>query len=149
MQPIPRPFFLCFETVLQNRLSREDLMQVMDESMWEYVSLHQGDPSGKAGNPGAAVRIGAICLSFYRLMAKAGYLPEEAHAAIAHACGIFAGRFDQVANGETCSIAGYFQAKNATALCDAAFCGRCSRNETGSGAGDLLRMGFSAQPETR
>ncbi len=82
MQPIPRPFFLSFESVLQDRLSPENLMQVRDETMWEYVSLHLRDPSGRINRPGSTIRIGAICISFYRLMAKAGYLPDEAHSAI-------------------------------------------------------------------
>jgi hypothetical protein len=139
MQPIPRPFFLAFERVLQNRLSREDLMQAMDESMWEFVSLHLRDPAGRNDKPDSLVRIGAICIHFYRLMSKAGYRPEEAYAEISQACIDFEGKMRPEADPAKCSIADYFLAKNEPALCEAAFCNRCDRRETGCTVMERLR----------
>lgn len=130
MQPKPRPFFLSFESTLQDKLPRWVLTQAMEESMWEYDSMHLWDPAGRSKKPGSLIRIGSICLSFFRLMTKSGYLPAEASAEINQACQSFEGPLEPSPRPEDCSVAGYFLAKNAAELCEAAFCSRCIQKDT-------------------
>ena len=71
-----KPFFHALETVLKNRLPRDEFAQVMEESLWEYES-GAGSPEeieARAAN----VRLASICLSFYRAMTKMGMGNEAA-----------------------------------------------------------------------
>ncbi|GEM_PF-6740259 len=120
-------------------------MHAMDESMWEFVSLHLRDPAGRINRPGSLIRIGSICLSFFRLMLKAGYPAEEAEALIAQACVAFEGPLSPVIAPEGCFIADYFQAKGSAPLCESAFCNRCPRKLEGCEA--LERMRFVGEEE--
>jgi hypothetical protein len=139
MQPLPRPFFLSFEQALHERLSRRELMQAMDEAMWEYASMHARDPAGRVKRHVCPIRIGSICLAFFRLMTKSGYSPEEANARINQACQTFEGPLEPVPKAEDCAVAGYFLAKGEPALCEAAFCSRCALKNTGCPSRESLR----------
>lgn len=147
MQPIPRPFFLSFEHALHDKLPQRVLMQAMDESMWEFSSMHLRDPAGRISRPGSLTRIGSICLAFFRLMTQSGYPPAEANAKIHQACQSFEGPLEPPPRPEDCSVAGYFLAKNAAELCEAAFCSRCILKDADCPSLEALRA--RSAPENR
>lgn len=131
MQSETRPFFLSFEKALHDRLPRRELLQAMEEAMWEYASMHRRDPAGRIIRHDTLIRIGSICLAFFRLMIKSGYPPEEANARINQACHAFEGPLEPVPKSVECPVAGYFLAKGEPSLCEAAFCSRCSQKNAG------------------
>ena len=139
MQPLPRPFFLAFEQALHERLPHRELMQAMDEAMWEYGSMHTRDPAGRIEKHDCPIRIGSICLAFFRLMTRSGYSPVEANARINQACQTFEGPLEPAPNAQDCTVAGYFLAKGEPALCEAAFCSRCALKNAGCPSLESLR----------
>ena len=121
-------------------------MQAMDESMWEFISLHLRDPLGRINRPGSLIRIGAICIAFYRLMLQAGLPSEAALAEIAQACETFEGPLEPPFSPEGCSLAEYFRAKAKWTLCEASFCNRCVRKDTGCRSLDRMRAEHALEP---
>lgn len=134
-----RPFFHSFEQALHDRLPRREVLQAMEEAMWEYASMHRRDPAGRITRQGCPIRIGSICLAFFRLMVKSGYPPAEANARINQACQAFEGPLEPAPEPEECPVAGYFQAKGEPALCEAAFCSRCSHKNAACASLAALR----------
>lgn len=137
MPTLLRPFFLSFEQALHDRLPRREIMQAMEEAMWEFDSMR--DPGGVNTKSGSLIRIGSICLAFFRLMTKSGFPSEEAIERIYQACKAFEGPLEPAPKAEDCSLAGYFLAKNAAALCEAAFCSRCPQKASGCPSLEALR----------
>src|SRR6476469_5588713 len=112
-----KPFFLALETVLKNRLHPDAFAQVMEESLWEFeagIEDHEADR-----RPASLVRLGSICISFYRAMIKIGIRPETALEALNQA----GDRLGWTALPDTtlsyCSLANYFRSKNALPICRA------------------------------
>ncbi|MDB5048639.1 MAG: hypothetical protein JWO30_1710 [Fibrobacteres bacterium] len=143
MPSSPRAFFESFQQVLENRLSREELAEVMDQSIWEFEFLNHMDAAGSHARKETLVRIGSICVSFYRLMSKTGMDPKLARAAIAEACDSMGALMEIGFRGfpaipEKCPVADYFMAKNVPGLCESAFCGRCPEKD--KGCATLKRM---------
>jgi hypothetical protein len=58
---------------------------------------------------------------------------------IAQACESFEGPLEPPFDPDGCSLAEYFTAKGEAALCEAAFCNRCARKDTGCGVLGNLR----------
>lgn len=143
MQSVPRPFFLSFEQELHHRLPRRELSQALEEAMWEYASMHMRDSAGRIKRQGGLIRIGSICLAFFRLMIKSGYTPEEANMRINRACQAFEGPLEPVPKAEDCTVAEYFLAKGEPKLCEAAFCSRCILNATECPSRQGLRAGVA------
>ena len=118
-----KPFFLALETVLKSRLPPDAFAQVMEESLWEFEA---GIASQEADRrPASLVRLGSICISFYRAMIKIGIRPETALEALNQA----GDRLGWTALPDTtlsyCSLASYFRSKNALPICRAVFCKSC------------------------
>jgi hypothetical protein len=137
-----KPFFLALETVLKTRLPPDAFAQVMDESLWEFESASMDPERGRA--PASLVRLGSICLSFYRAMTKIGIRPESAMEALNQA----GERLGWSAVPETsltsCSLASYFRAKNALPICRAVFCKTCQVNRVGCGLADSKSEDWTA-----
>jgi hypothetical protein len=127
----PRPFFLSFEQALHDRLPRHDLMQAMEEAMWEFASMHRRDSADRGKRHDSLIRIGSICLAFFRLMVRSGYTPEQACERILQACQAFEGPLEPAPTSDDCAVAEYFLAKGQPALCEAAFCSRCIQKAAG------------------
>ena len=83
MLPEIRPFFFSFQSLLQHQIPADELRQAGEEALWEFASL---DPVGYPGisvDAHSLVRLGSICLRYYRLMLKAGMDTDAAIAAMA------------------------------------------------------------------
>ena len=145
MKSEPRPFFLSFEQALHDRLSRRELTQAMEEAMWEYASMHSQDSAGRIKRHVCPIRIGSICLAFFRLMTKSGYSPKDANARINLACHTFEGPLEPVPKAEDCPVAGYFLAKGEPTLCEAAFCSRCAMKNAACPSLETLRARLSPE----
>jgi hypothetical protein len=124
-----KPFFLALENVLKSRLPADEFAQVMEESLWEFETVSEQPQIDRS--PASLVRLGSICISFYRAMTKIGIRPESALEALNQA----GERLGWSAVPETtlisCSLASYFRAKNALPLCQAVFCKTCGVNRKG------------------
>ena len=138
MLPEIRPFFLTFQSLLQYRIPAEELRQAGEEALWEYACLEPVGFPGRAANIASLVRLGSICLRYYRLMLRAGMDPDDAIAAVSEACIHLEGRLGAAADQPKCSLAAYFAGKNAPELCAASFCRRCPKRE--KGCMDLERL---------
>lgn len=118
-----KPFFLALETVLKSRLPPDAFAQVMEESLWEFEAGIVAQEADR--RPASLVRLGSICISFYRAMVKIGIRPETALEALKQA----GDRLGWTASPDTtmsyCSLANYFRSKNALPICQAVFCNSC------------------------
>ncbi len=126
-----RPFFLSFQSLLHQKIPAEDLHQAAEESLWEYACLDMVGFPGRPPDAYSLVRLGSICLRYFRLMRKAGLDADSAIVAISEACGPLEGQMGAAAAQSKCSLAGYFESKNAPELCAAAFCRRCPKRSSG------------------
>lgn len=142
-----KPFFLALETVLKTRLPADAYAQVMEESLWEFESASMD--SERMRSPASLVRLGSICLSFYRAMTKIGIRPESAMEALNQA----GERLGWSAVPETsltsCSLASYFRAKNALPICQAVFCKACKMNRNGCNLADSQPADWTAMGSGR
>jgi hypothetical protein len=138
MLPEIRPFFLSFQSLLHDKVPASELRQAGEEALWEYACLEPVGFPGRQADPASLVRLGSICLRYYRLMLRAGMENDEALAAVSEACANLDGRLGAAAGQARCSLSTYFTGKNAPELCAAAFCRRCPKRDTG--CQDLERL---------
>jgi hypothetical protein len=142
-----KPFFLALETVLKNRLASDAFAQVMEESLWEFeAGIADQEPDKR---PASLVRLGSICISFYRAMIKIGIRPETALEALNQA----GDRLGWTALPDTtlsyCSLASYFRSKNALPICRAVFCKSCLSHRSACGLADSESEDWKAGGTTR
>jgi hypothetical protein len=136
MLPEIRPFFLSFQSLLQHKIPAMELRQAGEEALWEYACLEATEDNRIP--MGALVRLGSICLRYYRLMLRAGIEADEAIASISEACEGLEERMLAAAEHPRCSLAAYFAGKNAPELGAASFCRRCPKRAIG--CPDLERL---------
>jgi hypothetical protein len=131
-----KPFFMALENVLKTRLPHDAFAQVMEESLWEFEAA-RAEPE-RNGNPASVVRLGSICISFYRAMTKIGIRPESALETLNEAGERLGWSAVPETSMTTCSLASYFRAKNALPICRTVFCKTCRLHRNGCNHADSL-----------
>lgn len=124
-----KPFFQALESVLKTRLPPDEFAQVMDESLWEFEAAAADQEKDRS--PASLVRLGSICLSFYRAMTKMGIRPDSAMEALNQAGSRLGWSAMPEATLSSCSLANYFRSKNALPICRAVFCKACPARRNG------------------